>query len=227
MSKVLIADDEISIATLISDSLEDEGIETIIVGNGREVLLQIEKESFDLIILDIMMPEMDGIEVCRRIRDIVTCPIIFVTAKNRTLDTLVGLEIGADDYIVKPFVVEELVAKVKAHIRRDKRKMKDKALITVGELKIFPENYEVYKKDKRIDLTTREFQLLMYFCSNIGKVLTREQIFDAVWGSDYSDIGTVTVTLKNLRDKIDKENEYLKTVWGVGYKFIKPYGDNL
>lgn len=227
MSKVLIADDEINIATLISDSLEDEGIETVIAGNGKEVLGIVEKESFDLIILDIMMPEMDGMEVCRRIRDTVACPIIFVTAKNRTLDTIVGLEIGADDYIVKPFVVEQLVAKVKAHIRRDRRIVKERQIINIGTLRIFPESYEVFSEDKRIDITTREFQLLLYFCNNIGKVLTREQIFDAVWGSDYSDIGTVTVTIKNLRDKIDKDNKFLKTVWGVGYKLIRPYGDKL
>lgn len=227
MSKVLIADDEINIATLISDSLEDEGIETVIAGNGKEVLGIVEKESFDLIILDIMMPEMDGMEVCRRIRDTVACPIIFVTAKNRTLDTIVGLEIGADDYIVKPFVVEQLVAKVKAHIRRDRRIVKERQIINIGTLRIFPESYEVFCEDKRIDITTREFQLLLYFCNNIGKVLTREQIFDAVWGSDYSDIGTVTVTIKNLRDKIDKDNKFLKTVWGVGYKLIRPYGDKL
>lgn len=227
MSKILIADDEINIANLISDSLEDEGMETVVVGNGRKVLAHIEKEIYDLIILDIMMPEMDGMETCRRIRDIVSCPIVFVTAKSRTLDTLVGLEIGADDYIVKPFVVEELVAKVKAHIRRDQRKQMNKYIVNIGALRINPESYEVFKEDKRIDLTTREFQLLIYFCNNIGKVLTREQIFDSVWGSDYSDIGTVTVTIKNLRDKIDKDNEYIKTVWGVGYKFIRPFGDKL
>lgn len=223
MSLVLIADDEVAIASLISDSLEDEGINTVVVSNGREVLDKVEQDIYDLILLDVMMPEMDGLEACRRIRDIVSCPIIFVTAKNRTLDTLLGLELGADDYITKPFVVEELVAKVKAHIRRDKRKgISDQALV-IGDLRILPDNYEVYYKNKQVELTSREFQLLIYFCRNMGKVLTREQIFDSVWGQDYSDIGTVTVTIKNLRDKLDQEQQYIKTVWGVGYKFVQPY----
>jgi len=225
MSLVLVADDEVAIASLISDSLEDEGINTVVASNGVEVINHIHKQQFDLILLDVMMPVMGGMETCRKIRDIVSCPIIFVTAKNRTFDTLLGLEIGADDYITKPFVVEELVAKVKAHIRRERRKSNQDNVIAIGKLRIFPENYEVYHSNKRIDLSTREFQLLIYFCSNIGKVLTREQIFDAVWGSDYSDVGTVTVTIKNLRDKIDQNQEYLKTVWGVGYKLVHPHGE--
>jgi DNA-binding response OmpR family regulator len=224
MPKVLIADDEVNIATLIAESLNDEGFETMVVHDGSAVLSELSGDkSYSLIILDIMMPGMDGLEVCRRIRDTVTCPIIFVTAKSRTLDTLLGLEIGADDYITKPFVVEELVAKVKAHIRREKRMAASISdFVSIDAMTIKKESYEVFINEKRIELSTREFQLLAYLADNISRVLTREQIFDAVWGMDYTDIGTVTVTIKNLRDKIDPDNRYIKTVWGVGYKLIRP-----
>ncbi len=225
MPDILIADDDIQITTLIADSLIDDGYTVAVVHDGKAAVDTVGNQQFKLIILDIMMPELNGLEVCRKIRDKTSCPIIFVTAKNRTLDTVIGLEIGGDDYITKPFVVEELIAKVKAHIRRDERTNSvDNSSIShkLGKLKIYPERYEVYKDDEKIELSTREFQLLMYLHNNVGRVLTREQIFDEVWGLDYSDIGTVTVTIKNLRDKIDPENSYIKTVWGVGYKLVKP-----
>jgi DNA-binding response OmpR family regulator len=228
MPTVLVADDDKNIAALISDNLKDEGIDTIVLYDGLQVLEVIHaKQQLDLVLLDIMMPGLDGLEVCKRIRDTVKCPIIFVTAKSRTLDTLIGLELGGDDYITKPFVVEELVGKIKAHIRRDKRNAQSVAadIITFGEFRINKDSYEVYKNGSRIEVTTREFQLLLYLYENIGKVLTREQIFDSVWGMDYFDMGTVTVTIKTLRDKIDPEIRYIKTVWGVGYKLVK--GDSL
>lgn len=224
MPLILIADDDKNIAALISDNLIDEGFETVIVHDGIGVMKAIsDRLQPDLVLLDIMMPNMDGLEVCKRIRDQLNCPIIFVSAKSRTLDTLLGLEIGADDYITKPFVVEELVAKVKAHIRREHRKaaaMED-TVVSFGEFRINKDSYELYKKGSRIELTTREFQLLVYLYDNMGKVLKREQIFDSVWGMDYFDLGAVTVTIKNLRDKIDPDNRYIKTVWGVGYKMVK------
>lgn len=225
MAKILIADDEVAIATLISDSLSDEGFETEVVHDGAAVVDLIEKgKRYDLIILDIMMPSMDGLTVCRKIRDALDCPILFVTAKSRTLDMMLGLEIGADDYITKPFVVDELVAKVKAHLRREGRKASAaKAdVITLGDIEIHTENFEVTKAGKRVSLTTREFQLLVYLAKNIGKVLTREQIFDGVWGTNYADIGGVNVTIKNLRDKLDPDNRLIKTVWGIGYKLVRP-----
>jgi DNA-binding response OmpR family regulator len=227
MPDILIADDDIQITTLIEDSLVDEGFTVAVVHDGEAAVDTLNREQFKLILLDIMMPGMDGLEVCKKIRDKTACPILFVTAKSRTLDTVIGLELGGDDYITKPFVVEELVAKVKAHIRRDKRnEAADDATQArhLGNLRIFPERYEVFKGNEEIELSTREFQLLMYLHKNIGQVLTREQIFDEVWGLDYSDIGTVTVTIKNLRDKIDPDNNYIKTVWGVGYKLVKPMG---
>ncbi len=222
MSKILIADDDINIVSLISDNLKDEGFETVVVYNGIDALTTIQSgEVFDLILLDIMMPGMNGHEVCKIVRDKLKCPIIFVTAKSRTLDTLVGLELGADDYITKPFIVEELIGKIKAHIRRDQRNASTtNKIISFGEFLINQDSYEVYKNNSRIDITTREFKLFVYLYENIGKVLTREQIFDQVWGMDYFDVNSVTVTIKTLRDKIDPDNRYIKTVWGVGYKLV-------
>lgn len=227
MKSVLIVDDEIEIAELISDALSDEEFETHICCNGEEAFNVInERNDFSAIILDIMMPEMDGLTLCRKIRDIVNCPIIFVTAKSRTLDMLVGLEMGGDDYITKPFIVEELVAKVKAHVRRDGRNnTNSKITVIVGDLELNKDTFEVKKDNERIKLSSREFQLLEFFMDNVGKVLTREEIFKGIWGSEYGDIGAVAVNVKNLRNKIDVDSRYIKTVWGIGYKFVSPVGD--
>lgn len=229
MSKILIVDDDKEIASLIGDSLYDEGYEILLAYDG-EVALEKVSNNLDLevIILDIMMPKVDGLEVCRKIREKVNCPIIFVSAKSRTLDTVLGLEIGADDYITKPFIVDELVARVKAHLRREKRKNSiGNNIIKISEIEIHKDSYEVYFNKELIDLSTREFQLFLYLCENAGQVLSREQIFNAVWGSDFGDIGTVAVNIKSLRDKIDKENKYIKTIWGVGYKLVKPIGESI
>ena len=215
MSKILIVDDDREIASLIGDSLYDEGYETLLAYDGEIALEKVSNNlDLEMIILDIMMPKVDGLEVCRKIREKVSCPIIFVSAKSRTLDTVLGLEIGADDYITKPFIVDELVARVKAHLRREKRRNSiGNNIIKIGEIEIHKDSYEVYLNKELIDLSTREFQLF------------REQIFNSVWGSDFGDIGTVAVNIKSLRDKIDKENKYIKTIWGVGYKLIKPIGE--
>ena len=224
MTKILVADDDREIAELIGDCLYDEGYEVLIVHDGESALNTIYKNlDIEMIILDIMMPKMDGLDVCKRIREKINCPIIFVSAKSRTLDKLLGLEIGADDYIEKPFVVEELVARVKAHLRREKRRNSiGNNIIKIGEIEIHKDSYEVYLNKELIDLSTREFQLFLYLCENAGQVLSREQIFNSVWGRDFGDIGTVAVNIKSLRDKVDKENKYIKTIWGVGYKLVKP-----
>lgn len=221
MDSILIADDDLSIAELISDNLRFEGFETVVVHNGMDALAEINSgKIYDLMLLDIMMPEMDGLQVIRQVRDRLACPILLITAKSRTVDKLVGLEMGADDYITKPFLVEELVAKVKAHIRREKRRGQlAEETIEFGDVLIKRDSYEVYRAGQLCALTAREFQLLLYLYDHRGMVLTREQIFDAVWGMDYFDVGTVTVTIKTLRDKFDPDNNYIKTVWGVGYKF--------
>ena len=224
MSKILVVDDDKEIASLIGDCLYDEGYEVILAHDGLDAIDSINSNlDIEMIILDIMMPKMDGLEVCKKIREKVNCPIIFVSAKSRTLDKLLGLEIGADDYIEKPFVVEELVARVKAHLRREKRRNDiRKNIIRIGEIEIHKDSYEVYFNNELIDLSTREFQLFLYLCENAGQVLSREQIFNSVWGSEFGDIGTVAVNIKSLRDKVDKENKYIKTIWGVGYKLVKP-----
>lgn len=222
MARILIADDDRSIAELISDALTDEGYETEIVNDGEKALYKIEHSAeYSLILLDIMMPRMDGLEVCRRIRDTVSCPIIFVTAKNRTIDTLLGLGMGADDYIAKPFVLDELVARVKAHLRRQQRTVpiSESTVLKCGDIEIHRDTYTAFKAGEKIPVSAREFQLLQYLMENEGKVLSRDQIFEAVWGTEYGDAGTVAVNIKNLRDKIDVEGKYIKTVWGVGYKF--------
>ena len=227
MSKILIVDDDKEIASLIGDSLYDEGYETLLAYDGEIALEKVSNNlDLEMIILDIMMTKVDGLEVCRKIREKVSCTIIFVSAKSRTLDTVLGLEIGADYYITKPFIVDELVARVKAHLRREKRRNSiGNNIIKIGEIEIHKDSYEVYLNKELIDLSTREFQLFLYLCENAGQVLSREQIFNSVWGSDFGDIGTVAVNIKSLRDKIDKENKYIKTIWGVGYKLIKPIGE--
>lgn len=224
MGMIVIVDDDPAIAHLIADALEDEQLETIVFENPGAALNYILSAPRDisLILLDIMMPNLSGMEICRTIRDKVDCPIIFVSAKGKTLDTVLGLEMGADDYISKPFVVEEFVARIKAHLRREKRTAlsPEEGVIRVGEIQLRVGSYEVYKNGQVVPVSTREFQLLQYLMENVGKVLTREQIFSHVWDTEFGDIGTVAVNIKSIRDKIDPDNKYIKTVWGVGYKFI-------
>lgn len=225
MSRILIIDDEIDIAELESDALTDEGFDVDIAHLASEanVLLEKNNYNYDLILLDIMMPGKSGTEYLNEIRNKITCPIIFVSAKSSTVDKLLGLEIGADDYITKPFDIYELVARVKAHIRRDSRckDTENKTKIIIGEIEINKNSYDVYKNKVKCNVSTREFEVLWYLMSNAGIVLTKEQIFSSVWGSDYGEIGTVAVHIKSLRNKIDPEEKYIVTVWGVGYKFIK------
>lgn len=224
MGKIVIVDDDLDIARLISDALEDEHLDTIVFDDAiaAQNYIYASPQDISLITLDIMMPELSGLDLCRTIRDKVDCPIIFVSAKGTTLDTVLGLEMGADDYITKPFVVEEFVARVKAHLRREKRSnaLPEEGVIRVGEIQLRVGSYEVFKNGKSVQFSTREFQLLQYLMENVGKVLTREQIFSHVWDTEFGDIGTVAVNIKSIRDKIDPDNKYIKTVWGVGYKFI-------
>ncbi len=223
MEKILIIDDDVDIAELESYLLKKEGFETVIKNSGEDALDEIEKTNYDLILMDIMMPGISGIELCARIREKVDCSIIFVTAKANLIDKMLGFEIGADDYITKPFENQELVSRVKAHLRKDKRirNTSSKNIIKIGEIELNKESFEVRKNDKKIDLSTREFELLKYLMENKGIVLSKTQIFDAVWGSNFGEISTVAVHIKNLRDKLDKEEKYIITVWGYGYKFVR------
>ncbi|MGB4439476.1 MAG: response regulator transcription factor [Sedimentibacter sp.] len=222
---VLIADDDKEIVKLIADTLEDEGFKVIKAYNGTEAMEIIhKKEQVDLVLLDIMMPGMDGIEVCKKIRDTYSGPIVFLSAKGREIDKAIGLELGADDYLTKPFSTIELISRIKAHIRRDRRLMNlssNTPVLSFDGLKICMDSYEVWKDGQKIDLTTREFQVLAYMASNQNIVLSREKIYDSIWGNtDYGEINTVTVHIKYLRDKLDPDGKYIKTIWGVGYKFI-------
>lgn len=223
MEKILIIDDDLDIAELESYLLKSEGFETKICNTGEDAIDEIDKTRYDLILMDIMMPGISGIELCAKIREKVDCSIIFVTAKANLVDKMVGFEVGADDYITKPFANQELVSRVKAHLRKDKRnrKQNNSNIIKIGEIELNKESFEVKKNDKKVDLSTREFELLKYLMENKGIVLSKSQIFDSVWGSNYGEISTVAVHIKNLRDKLDKEEKYIITVWGYGYKFVR------
>lgn len=223
MSNVLIVDDDEDIAELVSLILKKENIESKIINNPLDVFAEIEKNEYNLILLDIMMPELSGTELCSKIRDKVNCPIVFLTAKSELIDKMLGYEIGGDDYITKPFDKEEFLIKIKSHLRMSKRlnNKEQKNVITIGEISLNKNTYEVYKNDNRIELTTREFELLKYLMQNAGMALSKEQIFESVWGYDYGDIGTVAVNMKKLRDKLDPKEKYIVTIWGFGYKFVR------
>ena len=226
MKNILIVDDDVDISELISVILKKEGINSKIVNNPLEVLELIKCEKFDLILLDIMMPEMSGTELCSKIRDSVNIPIIFLTAKSELIDKMLGYEIGGDDYITKPFDNTELILKIKSHLRLNQRIRDNNAnVMKSGNIILNKESFEVVQNGKKINLTTREFELLRYFMENSGIALSKEQIFESVWGSEYGDIGTVAVNIKSLRDKIVDGDKYIITIWGYGYKFIRMEND--
>lgn len=224
-NRILIVDDDKDIVNLVSDILEDEGYMIGKAYDGNSALLKIRTEQYDLIILDIMLPDIDGFEICKKVRDSINVPILFLSAKNKSIDKVFGFQIGADDYITKPFDDNELLARVRAHLKRQER-MKNvyagtNGIIKYENIEINKNSYEVKIYGKKIELSTREFQILCYMAENPNCVLSREQIYNDVWGyEEYGDINTVTVHIKKLREKIDKEGNFIKTVWGAGYKFI-------
>lgn len=225
MPTIVIADDDREIVQLIAEGLEDEDFSVIKCYSGAEVISYVNNrmEQLDFIILDIMMPGLNGLEVCRTIRSKTTVPIMFLSAKSRALDKVLGLEVGADDYLTKPFSMDELVARVKAHLRRDQRQQSaasNDSIIEFGQIKISKHTLEVWKDGLIVELSTKEFQLLSYLAEHKNQVLGREQIYDAVWGlHEYGDLNTVTVHIKNIRKKLDPDNRYIVTVWGIGYQF--------
>lgn len=229
--KILVVDDEEAIVKLVSFNLQKEGFETIAAYDGREALELIHREHPDLVVLDIMLPEMDGFDLCRLLRqEKISTPILMLTAKDEEIDKVLGLELGADDYLTKPFSPRELVARVKAILRRTSEPSEPKASkdtqLTFGELVIFPGRYEVRCSGKEVELTPREFELLLLLCRNAGLVLSRERILEQIWGYDYyGDNRVVDVHIRHLREKIEKDPGtplYIKTVRGVGYKFQQP-----
>lgn len=222
--KILIVDDDENICELLNLYLKKDGFDTILAYNGMQAVEYSEKFSPDLILLDIMLPQLDGWQVCREIRKKSDVPIIMLTAKGETFDKILGLELGADDYITKPFDTKEVIARIKAVLRRtnDKENQQDVKEVRFDKLIINLTNYELTVDEERIDTPPKELELLYHLASNPNRVYTRDQLLDEVWGFDYyGDSRTVDVHVKRLREKLeDVSQEWsLKTVWGVGYKF--------
>ncbi|MED0675345.1 MULTISPECIES: response regulator YycF [Aneurinibacillus] len=228
--KVMVVDDERPIADILQFTLEKEGYEVVCAYDGNEAVTLAEKENPDLILLDIMLPGKDGMEVCRIIRRTSDVPIIMLTAKDSELDKVLGLELGADDYVTKPFSSRELLARIKANLRRhvkervveeNKKESESPSRITVGQLTIDMKSYTVEKNGQNIDITHREFVLLQYMAKHCGQVMTRDHLLQAVWGFDYfGDARTVDVTIRRLREKIEDDPsspQYIITRRGLGY----------
>ncbi|WP_027415050.1 response regulator YycF [Aneurinibacillus terranovensis] len=229
--KILVVDDERPIADILQFTLEKEGYEVVCAYDGDEAITLAEKENPDLILLDIMLPGKDGMEVCRTIRRTANMPIIMLTAKDSELDKVIGLELGADDYVTKPFGSRELMARVRANLRRHKSNEETNqadlsSLLTIGQLTIDTKSYIVQKKGQPIEVTHREFALLHYLAKNCGQVLTRDHLLQSVWGFDYfGDARTVDVTIRRLREKIEDNPgspQYIITRRGLGYAMRSP-----
>ena len=220
--KVLIVEDESNIAELVNLYLKKEGYETMVAGDSGKALELYRLFQPDLVLLDIMLPVMDGWAVCAKIRETDSTPIIMLTAKGETIDKVAGLEMGADDYIVKPFEMKELLARVHAVLRRLGDEEVKARRLTFDGLVINLDSYELEVRGKRIDTPPKELELLFHLASSPNRVFTRNQLLDEVWGFDYfGDSRTVDVHIKRLREKLEGVSEQwsLKTVWGVGYKF--------
>ncbi len=222
--KILIVDDDANICELLRLYLEKDGFETRVVNDGGEAVRQNESYSPDLILLDIMLPVLDGWQVCREIRKKYNIPIIMLTAKGETFDKILGLELGADDYISKPFDTKEVIARIKAVLRRtgEGEKNTDVKLVKYDKLSINLTNYELIVDGKAVDTPPKELELLYHLAANPNRVYTRDQLLDEVWGFDYyGDSRTVDVHIKRIREKLEGISTQwaLKTVWGVGYKF--------
>jgi len=230
----LIVDDEQSILTLLQYNLEQAGFDVISAGDGEQAKQKAITEKPDLIILDLMLPKMDGIEVCKQLRqERIDIPILMLTAKDDEFDKVLGLELGADDYMTKPFSPRELIARVKAILRRtavhhvqEEETEAPEEVIRIGDLKIYPEHYEAYFKNQLLELTPKEFELLLYLAQNKGRVLTRDQLLSSVWNYDFAgDTRIVDVHISHLRDKIEENSKkplYIKTIRGYGYKLEEP-----
>lgn len=225
MTRVLIIEDDASIAEIERDYLEVNDIGSDIVLNGRDGLRMVYTGGYDLIVLDIMLPDIDGFEILKKIRDEVDVPILMVTAKVSDIDIVRGLNLGADDYITKPFSPNELVARVKSHVTRYKRIMEKNSSDGKTEIRglaIDPESRVVTLDGKQIILTAKEFDILHFLSTHPNQVFSREHLFDRIWGGEaLGDLSTVTVHIRKIREKIEwNDQKYIETVWGVGYKFL-------
>lgn len=229
---ILVVDDEKPIADILQFNLTKEGYDVHCAYDGNEALEMVEELEPDLILLDIMLPQKDGMEVCKEVRKKYEMPIIMLTAKDSEIDKVLGLELGADDYVTKPFSTRELIARVKANLRRHQQLSEmmneepETNEISVGSLTIHPDAYVVSKRGETIELTHREFELLHYLSKHIGQVMTREHLLQTVWGYDYfGDVRTVDVTVRRLREKIEDNPSHpmwIVTRRGVGYYLRNP-----
>ncbi|GEN31206.1 two-component system response regulator VicR [Cerasibacillus quisquiliarum] len=227
--KILVVDDEQPIADILKFNLEKEGYDVVCAYDGDEAIQMAKDEKPDLILLDIMLPNKDGNEVCREIRKTQSMPIIMLTAKDAEIDKVLGLELGADDYVTKPFSNRELIARVKANLRRQAHvpnTEEENNDIEIGNLMIHLDAYTVTRDGEEIELTHREFELLHYLARHVGQVMTREHLLETVWGYDYfGDVRTVDVTVRRLREKIEEdpsEPTWIITRRGVGYYMRNP-----
>lgn len=223
-NKILIVDDDENICELLRLYLEKDGFETVVASDGEQAVEFAAKYAPDLILLDIMLPKLDGWQVCREIRKTGNTPIIMLTAKGETFDKILGLELGADDYVSKPFDAKEVIARIKAVLRRSSEADKGEQTkeVRFDKLRINLTNYELEVNGVRIDTPPKELELIYHLASNPNRVYTRDQLLDEVWGFDYyGDSRTVDVHVKRLREKLENVSDEwsLKTVWGVGYKF--------
>ncbi|MDQ3810082.1 MAG: response regulator transcription factor [Chloroflexota bacterium] len=222
MPTVLIADDEKNIVQLARMYLQAEGFTVQVATNGREALDKVRQGKPDLLVLDLMMPEVDGWEVCRRLRKESDLPIIMLTARGDDVDKIVGLELGADDYMTKPFNARELVARVKAVLRRYSAGKSPERALQVGDLRIHPDRHEVTVGERPVELRPKEFELLATLARNPGVVFDRERLLKLAWGYDYyGDSRTVDVHVTWLREKLRDSTARIQTVWGVGYKLVE------
>lgn len=230
MEKILIAEDDEKIAQLERDYLEINGYEAKIVSDGKDVIPELENSAYDLLLLDLMLPGMDGYTICRKVRDEIDIPILMVTARTESVDIIRGLGLGADDYITKPFDPSELVARVRSHLKRYQRltgkqneiRENEKQVLVVQDIRIEPETWKVWKRGEEVHLANREFELLRFMAQNPNMVFSKERLFEAVWGYDYvSDAATVSVHVNRIREKIEddaRNPKILETVWGAGYR---------
>ena len=227
MSRILIIEDESSIAELEKDSLELSGFEVALEEEGNQGLKRALEEDFDLLILDLMLPGLDGYEICRRFREVKNTPIIMISAKKEDIDKIRGLGLGADDYMTKPFSPSEMVARVKAHLARYERLIgsgsPENEIIEIRGLKIDKTARRVWINGEEKNFTTKEFDLLTFLAQNPNHVFTKEELFSKIWDMEsIGDIATVTVHIKKIREKIEfntAKPQYIETIWGVGYRF--------
>ena len=227
MSKILIVEDEVAIAELEKDYLELSGFEVEVVHQGDVGLLKALREEFDLVILDLMLPGVDGFEICRKIRETKNTPIIIVSAKKDDIDKIRGLGMGADDYMTKPFSPSEMVARVKAHLARYERLissgMPNNDIVEIRGIKIDKTARRVWVNGEETNFTSKEFDLLTFLAQNPNHVYTKEELFQEIWDMEsIGDIATVTVHIKKIREKIEYDTskpQYIETIWGVGYRF--------